>query len=39
MKKVLWLALLGAAAYAIWKKVAADRDERNLWAEVTDPVS
>lgn len=38
MKKVLWLAALAGAAVLIWKKVAADREERELWAEVTDPV-
>lgn len=36
MKKFLGLAVLAAAGYAVWAKVKADREERELWAEVTD---
>jgi uncharacterized protein YxeA len=39
MKKVLVLAVVAAAAVLIWKKIEMDREERELWAEVTDPVS
>ena len=40
MKKVLVLAVFAAAAAVlIWKKIEMDREERELWAEVTDPVS
>jgi hypothetical protein len=38
MKKLLLLALVGFAGFAIWRKVEADRAEQALWAEVTDPV-
>ncbi|HLS73995.1 MAG TPA: DLW-39 family protein [Actinomycetaceae bacterium] len=36
MRKILGLAVLAAAGYAVWSKVKADREERALWAEVTD---
>ncbi len=36
MKKFLGLAALATAGYAVWTKVKADREERALWAEVTD---
>lgn len=36
MKKILGLAALAGAGYAVWSKVKADREERELWAEVTD---
>jgi protein-S-isoprenylcysteine O-methyltransferase Ste14 len=36
VKKILVLAVAAAAAYLVWQKVAADREERDLWAEVTD---
>ncbi len=39
MKKLLLLALVGLAGFAVWRKVEADRAEQALWAEVTDPVS
>lgn len=39
MKKLLLLALVGLAGFAVWRKVEADRTEQALWAEVTDPVS
>jgi hypothetical protein len=39
MKKVVLLAALAAAVVLVWTKVAADREERDLWAEVTDPVA
>ena len=39
MKKLVVLALLGLAGFAVWRKVEADRAEQALWAEVTDPVS
>jgi hypothetical protein len=39
MKKVVLLAALAAVAVLVWKKVAMDREERDLWAEVTDPVA
>ncbi|QQO76873.1 MULTISPECIES: DLW-39 family protein [unclassified Actinomyces] len=29
---------LGAAAYALWLRYEAARQERAAWAEVTDPV-
>jgi hypothetical protein len=36
VKKVLLLAAAAAAGYAVWLKVERDREERDLWAEVTD---
>ncbi|MCL3860766.1 DLW-39 family protein [Actinotalea sp. K2] len=36
MKKLLIALLAGAAGYVLWRTYAEDRDERDLWAEVTD---
>ncbi len=36
MKKLLFLAALAAAGYVLYTKYLQDRDERDLWAEVTD---
>lgn len=38
MKKILALAVLLGAVYAVWRRYAEDHDERDLWAEVTDTV-
>ncbi len=38
MKKLLLLAAVGAVAYVAWTRYAAERDDRDLWAEVTDTV-
>jgi hypothetical protein len=38
MKKVVWLAAAAGVAYLAWKQAAADRADRQLWADVTDPV-
>lgn len=36
MKKLLVIAvLLGASAFAVWRKVQADRAELDLWTEAT----
>lgn len=35
VKKLLLLVLLGLGAFAIWRKVQADRAELNLWTEAT----
>ena len=35
MKKLLVLMLLGVGAFAIWRKVQADRAELDLWTEAT----
>jgi hypothetical protein len=35
VKKLLVLALLGLGAFAIWRKVQADRAELDLWTEAT----
>lgn len=35
MKKLLVLVLLGAGAFAVWRKVQADRAELDLWTEAT----
>ncbi|WP_210768443.1 DLW-39 family protein [Occultella glacieicola] len=38
MKKFLTVAAVAVAGYVLWRKFAADRTERDLWAEVTDPL-
>jgi hypothetical protein len=38
MKKLLAVALAGASAFAVWRKVEADKAEQDLWAEATDSV-
>ena len=35
MKKLLLLALVGVGAFAVWRKVQADRTELDLWTEAT----
>ena len=36
MKKLLFLTALAAAGYVLYTTYLRDRDERDLWAEVTD---
>ncbi|WP_370526007.1 DLW-39 family protein [Cellulomonas sp. JH27-2] len=36
LKKILLLAVVAAAGYVVYTKFVQDRDERDLWAEVTD---
>ena len=36
MKKLLLLAAVAAVGYVVYQKVVQDRDERDLWSEVTD---
>jgi hypothetical protein len=35
VKKVIALVVLGLGAFAIWRKVQADRAELDLWTEAT----
>ena len=35
VKKLLVVALLGLSAFAVWRKVKADRAELDLWTEAT----
>jgi hypothetical protein len=35
VKKLLVVAVLGMGAFAVWRKVQADRAELNLWTEAT----
>ena len=35
MKKLLVLVLIGVGAFAVWRKVQADRAELDLWTEAT----
>lgn len=35
MKKLLVLIVLGISAFAVWRKVQADRAELDLWTEAT----
>jgi len=36
MKKLLLLLGVATAGYVVWRRLQDDRDERDLWAEVTD---
>ena len=36
MKKLLLLVAVAAIGYVVYQKLVQDRDERDLWAEVTD---
>jgi hypothetical protein len=38
MKKLLVALLVAVAGYVVWRTYAEDRDERDLWTEVTDEV-
>jgi hypothetical protein len=39
VKKLLVSGVLaGVGAFAVWRKMAADQAEQDLWAEATDPV-
>jgi hypothetical protein len=35
VKKLLVVVLLGLGAFAVWRKVQADRAELDLWTEAT----
>jgi hypothetical protein len=35
VKKLLVIVLLCLSAFAVWRKVQADRAEMNLWTEAT----
>jgi hypothetical protein len=35
VKKLLVIVLLGVGAFAVWRKVQADRAELDLWTEAT----
>jgi hypothetical protein len=35
VKKLLIVVLLGIGAFAVWRKVQADRAELDLWTEAT----
>jgi hypothetical protein len=35
VKKLLVLAVVGIGAFAVWRKVQADRAELDLWTEAT----
>jgi len=35
LKKLIVLAIVGAGAFAVWRKVQADRAELDLWTEAT----
>jgi hypothetical protein len=35
VKKLLLVVLVGVSAFAVWRKVQADRAELNLWTEAT----
>ena len=38
MKKLLIVLLASAAGSVVWRTYAEDRDERDLWTEVTDDI-
>lgn len=35
MKKLLLIVMVALSAFALWRKVQADRAELNLWTEAT----
>jgi hypothetical protein len=35
LKKLLVVVVLGISAFAVWRKLQADRAELNLWTEAT----
>jgi len=35
VKKLFLLVLIGVGAFAVWRKVQADRAELDLWTEAT----
>jgi hypothetical protein len=35
VKKLLLLIVIGVGAFAVWRKVQADRAELDLWTEAT----
>jgi len=37
-KLILVLLAVGAAGFAVWRKVEADKAEQALWSEATDKV-
>jgi len=39
MKKLLIALVAVVAGYVAWRTYAEDRDERDLWTEVTDEVA
>ena len=38
MNKALLVLLAGAVGFLVWRRVEEDRQDRDLWAEVTDTV-
>ncbi|NLI17366.1 MAG: hypothetical protein GX427_00940 [Actinomycetales bacterium] len=36
MKRVVWAAVGALAGWLVWSKVQEEREDRALWAEVTD---
>jgi len=36
VKRFLWAVTGALAGWIVWSKVQEEREERNLWAEVTD---
>jgi hypothetical protein len=36
VKKLVLAVLAAIGAFAVWRKVEADKAEQNLWAEATD---
>lgn len=36
MKKLFWSAAGALAGWLVWTKVQEEREERSIWAEVTD---
>lgn len=38
MKKLMLALVAGGVGYLLWRTYAEERDERDLWTEVTDDV-
>ena len=38
MRKLLVLGAIAGIGYLIWRELAAEKAERDLWEEITDPL-
>jgi hypothetical protein len=38
VRKLLFVMIAGIGAFAVWRKIEADKAEQDLWAEATDSV-
>ena len=38
MKKLLVLGVIAGLGYLVWREISAEKAERDLWEEITDPL-